>query len=124
MGNTYKRKVKKSMGLVSSPITTTSPLTTFSVFLTVTIISFELSAVPQLPLEEQDSQALDRIVFIKAKEALTSVTVPFSVIIIYFSFIRQQYSQSGWFDMPVQYSGCFEVQVVWFVLQESDLSCL
>jgi len=80
-GNTYKRKVTTSKGFVSSPITTWSPLLTFRVFLTAIIISFlPLWEVPQLSLEEQDSQVPDRIVLIQARDGFTSVTIPFSVI--------------------------------------------
>jgi len=91
-GKTYKRKVTTSKGFVSSPMITWSPFLTFRVFLTVTIISFLLLwEVPQLSLEEQDSQVPDLMVLIQAKDEFTSVTIPFSVIMNEILFIRRQY---------------------------------
>ncbi len=83
MGSTYNKNVKKSMGRVSSPITTWSPFSTSSVLSTVTIIAFCPLAVLQLFLVAQDSHAPDRIVFTQAMDASTWVTIPFSVIIFH-----------------------------------------
>jgi len=125
-GNTYKRKVTTSKGFVSSPITTWSPLLTFRVFLTAIIISFlPLWEVPQLSLEEQDSQVPDRIVLIQARDGFTSVTIPFSVIMNQKLLIRLQYLQSGFFQMPLQHSVCPDrkraVQIVFPMLQGLSL---